>query len=64
LLWYVVWQKYTGVSGVLTASIIGEMVLEAASTSETSVKLYRTVYSATIQKTVTFSEHVIVMRHD
>jgi hypothetical protein len=38
-----VWQKFTDISGVLAASIIRAMIalmLEAASTSETSVNVY------------------------
>jgi hypothetical protein len=39
-----VWWKFTNISEVLDASIIGKIALmmEAASTSETSVNFYRT----------------------
>jgi hypothetical protein len=41
----VVWQKFTDVSEVLAASIISTIALmmEAASTFETSVKFYKTI---------------------
>jgi hypothetical protein len=39
----VVWQKFTDVSEVLVASIISiALMMEAASTSETSVSFYQT----------------------
>jgi hypothetical protein len=44
LLHRAVWWKFTNVSEVLTASISGAM-MEAASTSEMSVKFYQTTHS-------------------
>jgi hypothetical protein len=44
LLYHVVWYTFTDVSEVLTASIIRAM-MEAASTSETSVNFYKTTLS-------------------
>jgi hypothetical protein len=38
----VVWQKFTDVLVVLTASIIIALMMEAVSTSETSVNFYQT----------------------
>jgi hypothetical protein len=43
LLRRVVWQKFTDVSEVLTASSIITLMMEAASTSETSVNFYHTI---------------------
>jgi hypothetical protein len=51
--WGVVWQKFADVSEVLTSRAIAPM-MEAASTSETSVDFYQTT-RATTQKTVIFN---------
>jgi hypothetical protein len=45
LLHHVVWQKFTDVSEILAASIIralSALMMEAASTSETSTNFYQT----------------------
>jgi hypothetical protein len=47
MLHHVVWLKFTDVSEVLAASIIRVMIaliMEAASTCETSVKFYQTTW--------------------
>jgi hypothetical protein len=49
----VVWKKFIDISGERTASIIALMI-EAVSTSETSVHFYQTT-GATFQKTVIFN---------
>jgi hypothetical protein len=55
LLLCVFWLKFTDISEEFAASIIRVMALmmEAASTSETSVNFYQT-HGAKIQKTATF----------
>jgi hypothetical protein len=42
LLRHVVWQRFTDDSDVLAASIITDLMMEAAGTSETSVNIYQT----------------------
>jgi hypothetical protein len=57
----VVWQTITDVSEVLAASIIIALMMEAASTSETSVNFYQTTrcYNPEyLQKREVFSNHV------
>jgi hypothetical protein len=54
----VVWKKFTDLKEVLAASIIGAMsgivlIMEAASTSETTINFTR-LHGATTQKTVIF----------
>jgi hypothetical protein len=51
-LYRVVWEKFTDVSEVPAASInlLIALMMEAASTSETSVNFYQ-IYGATTQKT-------------
>jgi hypothetical protein len=43
MLHHVIWYKFTSVSEVLAASIIA-LIMEAASTSETSVNFYQTTW--------------------
>jgi hypothetical protein len=55
----VVWQKFTDVSEVFTASIIRAilhiaLMMEAASTSEASANFYQTTRCAACQKPVIF----------
>jgi hypothetical protein len=49
------WYKFTNVSEVLAASIIIALIMEEASTSETSVDLTR-LHGATTQKTTIFGK--------
>jgi hypothetical protein len=45
MLCHAVWQKFTNISEVLAASIIRAMIMEAESTSETSVNYQTTQHN-------------------